>query len=62
MIEKFKAWLLKREGSGFTFDTGDPEDARHIPKVSADEGEPVGGDPLFKRKPCRRCGKKAKKK
>jgi hypothetical protein len=64
MIQKFKSWLLHREGSGFVIDTGDPEDARHIPKVSVDDGEPVGGDPLFKKKgnDCRRCRKRSKKK
>lgn len=62
MIGKFKEWLLRQEASGFTIDTGDPEDARHIPKVSVDDGVPVGGDPLLKKKrPCRRCNKRRKR-
>ena len=64
MVNKFKLWLLQREGSGFTIDTGDPEDSRNrVPKVSVDDGSPVGGDPIFKKKNgYRHCENKSKKK
>lgn len=61
MVQKFQDWLLQREGSGFVIDTGDPEDARHIPKVTNDEGSPLGGDPIFKKKSNFRCSKRSKR-
>jgi hypothetical protein len=62
-MNKFKDWLLVRESGFVITPDDDPEQARNnIPSVTVDDGSPVGGDPIFKKKNGCRSRKKSKKK